>query len=136
MNEHNISNQLKDIKPLLEIPDNSYYIYWSLIGFSILISIIIVFLIIKKLLSLRTTNQNKNYLLNLIELEQTDSKKFAYNATHYARLLSDIDEELRDIFIKLEEDLIKYKYKKVVDNIDEDSLKIFNHFVEVANGKI
>ena len=136
MKENNISAQLKDIKPLLEIPDISYYIYWSLIGFAILVGLIILFFVVKKLLSLRKINLNKISLQKLKDLEIKNSKEFAYSATLYARELSDIDEELSELFVKLEDNLSKYKYRKVVDEVDENTEELFSRYIEVANGKV
>ena len=45
--EQNLSAQLKDIKPLLDIPDNSVYLYWGLIVFTALMVLAIVYLIAK-----------------------------------------------------------------------------------------
>ena len=62
MNENNISAQLRDIKPLLEIPDSSYYIYWGLILFVSLLALSIVFFGLKKLWDNRKINLEKGYL--------------------------------------------------------------------------
>ena len=48
VNEQNLTAQLRDIKPLIEIPDSSFYIYWGLIGFGVLIGLAIVFFCCQK----------------------------------------------------------------------------------------
>jgi len=135
MNEQNITAQLKDIKPLLEIPDSSYYIYWGLI---ILVSVLllgILFFIAKRLWDNRKTNLAKGYLEAIKKIDWEDTKKSAYEATHYARLLA-TDERRKELFSQLEPMLEKYKYKKEVDEVDEDTRNKFNLYVQVADESV
>lgn len=135
MNEQNITSQLKDIKPLLEIPDNSYYIYWGLIIFAVLLAVGILFFVIKKLWDNRKINLAKGYLESIKTIDWADTKKSAYEATHYARLLA-TDERRKELFSQLEPMLEQYKYKKVVDAIDADTQNKFNLYVQVADESI
>ncbi len=131
----NITAQLKDIKPLLDIPDNSYYIYWGVIGFISILLMAILFFIAKKLWDNRKINLAKGYLKELETIDWIDSKSSAYKATHYARLLS-TDDRLKELFTQLEVMLEQYKYKKDVDGIDENTKKQFNLFMQVANERV
>lgn len=133
--ENNITSQLRDIKPLLEIPDSSYYIYWGLIGFGLLLSIGILFFIAKKFWENRKINLAKGYLEVLKKIDWIDTKKSAYEATHYARLLA-TDERRKELFSQLEPMLEQYKYKKVVDEVDRDTQNKFNLYVQVADESI
>jgi hypothetical protein len=135
VNEQNISAQLRDIKPLLEIPDSSYYIYWGLIIFVALLAVGILFFIVKKLWDNRKINLAKGYLEALKKIDWKDTKKSAYEATHYARLLA-TDERRKELFSQLEPMLEKYKYKKEVDEIDNDTLNKFNLYVQVSDESI
>ncbi|MCF6245342.1 MAG: hypothetical protein L3J43_09930 [Sulfurovum sp.] len=135
MNEENLTAQLRDIKPLLEIPDSSYYIYWGLITFGSLLLFGILFFVAKKLWENRKINLAKGYLEALKNIDWKESKKSAYDATHYARLLA-TDERKKELFSQLEPMLEKYKYKKVVDEIDEATQKQFNLYVQVADESI
>ena len=135
MNENNISSQLRDIKPLLEIPDSSYYIYWGLIIFVTLLVAGILFFIAIKLWNNRKVNLAKGYLEALKEIDWKDSKKSAYAATHYAKLLA-TDERSKEIFSQLEPMLEQYKYKKEVSEVDTDTKNKFNLYVQVANERI
>ena len=133
--ENNVSVQLRDIKPLLEIPDNSFYIYWGLIGFGILLLLAILFFVIKKLWENRKINLAKGYLAKLKEIDWKNAKQSAYEATHYARLLA-TDERRKELFAQLEPMLEKYKYKKEVEAVDIDTKNKFNLFVQVADESI
>ncbi|MBA1421224.1 MAG: hypothetical protein FAF03_10395 [Epsilonproteobacteria bacterium] len=135
MNEQNISAQLRDIKPLLEIPDSSYYVYWGLITFGILLAVGILFFVLKKLWDNRKINLAKGYLEAIKKIDWEDTKKSAYEATHYARLLA-TDERRKELFSQLEPMLDKYKYKKEVDEVDEDTRNKFNLYVQVADESV
>ena len=132
MNEQNISSQLRDIKPLLEIPDSSYYIYWGLIDFATILLFGILFFVTKKLWENRKINVAKGYLEMLEKIDWKESKKSAYEATHYARLLA-TDERRKELFSQLEPMLEQYKYKKVVEDIDADTQNKFNLYVQVVH---
>ena len=133
--DNNITEQLKDIKPLLEIPDNSYYIYWGGIIFVVILALGIVFFVAKKFWDNRKENLAKGYLIKLKEIEWKDTKKSAYEATYYARLLA-TDERREKLFEQLEPLLEQYKYKKEVENIDANTRKHFNLFVQVTDESV
>ncbi len=133
--DNNLSSQLKDIKPLLDIPDNSFYIYWGLIIFVSLLVLAILFFIAKKFWDNRKINLAKGYVQKLKNINWKDSKQSAYEATHYARLLA-TDERRKNLFSQLEPMLEQYKYKKEVDEVDHDTQNKFNLYVQVANESI
>jgi len=135
MNDHNISAQLRDIKPLLEIPDSSYYIYWGLIGFVSLLALGVLFFLLKKLWDNRKINLEKGYLEAIKKIDWVDTKKSAYDATHYARLLA-TDERRKELFSQLEPMLEQYKYKKEVAEVDSDTHNKFNLYVQVADESV
>ncbi|RRS30857.1 MAG: hypothetical protein P794_05630 [Epsilonproteobacteria bacterium (ex Lamellibrachia satsuma)] len=135
MNEQNLTAQLKDIKPLLEIPDSSYYIYWGLIIVGSLLLLGILFFVAKKLWENRKINLAKGYLEKIKAIDWKDAKHSAYEATHYARLLA-TDDRRKELFSQLEPMLEKYKYKKEVEEVDQDTLNKFNLYVQVADESI
>ena len=135
MNDHNISAQLRDIKPLLEIPDSSYIIYWGLIGFVSLLALGVLFFLLKKLWDNRKINLEKGYLEAIKKIDWVDTKKSAYEATHYARLLA-TDERRKELFSQLEPMLEQYKYKKEVAEVDSDTHNKFNLYVQVADESV
>ena len=133
MNDNN--NTLRDIKPLLEIPDNSFYIYWGLIGFGILLGLAVLFFVLKRVWQMRRANLAKEYLASLKAIDWQDAKSSAYQATHYARLLA-TDARREKLFEQLVPLLDQYKYKKEVDAVDEETLKYYNLFVQVADESV
>ncbi len=135
MNDNNITTQLRDIKPLLEIPDSSYYLYWGLIIFASLLAAGTLFFVAKKLWDNRKINLAKGYVEKLKAIDWSDTKRSAYEATHYARLLA-TDERRKELFSQLEPMLEQYKYKKEVEVVDEDTKNKFNLYVQVADESI
>jgi len=135
VNEENLTAQLRDIKPLLEIPDSSYTIYWGLISVGSLLLFGILFFVAKKLWENRKINLAKGYVEALKNIDWKETKRSAYDATHYARLLA-TDERKKELFSQLEPMLEKYKYKKEVDALDEETQKQFNLYVQVADERI
>jgi len=135
MNEQNLTAQLKDIKPLLEIPDSSFYIYWGLIIAGALLLFAVLFFAAKRFWEARKADLAKGYLEKLKAIDWKDAKKSAYDATHYARLLA-TDERRKELFSQLEPLLEKYKYKKEVEAVDHDTQNKFNLYVQVADESI
>ena len=130
--QNDINMTIRDIKPLLEIPDNSFYIYWGLIVVSLFLIISIIFFLILNWWRVRKINLAKGYLEKLKAIDWEDTKSSAYCATHYSRLLA-TDERRQKLFQQLNPMLDKYKYKKKVDSIDDETKKYFNLFVQVTD---
>jgi len=129
---NDINMTIRDIKPLIEIPDNSFYIYWGVISVSLILIISIIFFLLLNWWKLRKANLSKTYLEKLKDIDWEDTKLSAYTATHYARLLA-TDERRLKLFEQLNPMLDKYKYKKNVDSIDDETMKYFNLFVQVTD---
>jgi hypothetical protein len=131
----NAPEELYDIKPLLEIPDQSYTLFLALIGFGVLLLSAILYFAVKKYLEYRKKNLAKEYLAALHAIDWEDSKQSAYKATHYARLLA-TDERRKELFEQLEPLLEQYKYKKEVQAVDAKTLQQFSLFVQVADESV
>ena len=135
MNKQNVTAQLRDIKPLIEIPDSSFYLYWGLISVALLLIAGVLFFVAKKLWKMRKENLAKSYLAALKAIDWKDTKKSAYAATHYGRLLA-TDARRKELFSQLEPMLEKYKYKKEVDEVDDDTRNLFNLYVQVSDESV
>ncbi len=126
---------LRDIKPLLEIPDISYYIYYGLISLGVAIVSIVLFFAIRIYLQRRRENLAKGYLASLKDIDWSNPKASAYKVTHYARLLA-TDERRVKLFEQLKPLLERYKYKKEVEGVDDETIKYYNLFVQVADESV
>ncbi|APW64958.1 MULTISPECIES: hypothetical protein [Arcobacteraceae] len=114
MNE-DITSKIHDIKDIVEIPDNSIFIYYGLIFLGFLLSLIIVLAIIKYFKN-KKVNQRKIYFDILQNIEFKNSKEDAYTITKYLRLLIKNDRE-KILANELINELEEYKYKKEVPQI-------------------
>ena len=130
-----MQEKLRDIKPLVEIPDSSYYIYYGLIALGVLLLVVLLYLIGLYLWRLRKENLAKRYLEALKAIDWRDSKASAYAATKYGRLLA-TDTRRKELFSQLEALLQRYKYKKEVDPVDEETKRMFDLYVQVCDESI
>jgi len=102
--------QIHDIKPIVEIPDMSIYIYYSLILLFILLVCIGIYFIYN-LLKPKVKSNELIYYEKLQDVDFSNSKNAAYEITKYGKLLAK-DENQQNLFDELINDLYLYKYKK------------------------
>ncbi len=130
----NETNELKihDIKDIVEIPDYSIFMFYSLIFLGLLILLLIILFIIRYFKN-KKPNMRKEYFQILKDIDYSQSKSSAYTISRYIRLLAKNEREniLADELIEL---LQEYKYKKDVKQIDDNikaKLSIFMDVVDV-----
>ena len=130
-----MENELRDIKPLLEIPDSSYYLFLALIVVGIVVLLMLLLFLFKKFWTNRKVNMKKVYLEALKNLDWSETKKSAYLATELGRKLA-TEERTEEIYNQLLPLLEAYKYKKEVPMIDDETLKQYNLLVHVLDESI
>jgi hypothetical protein len=130
-----MENELRDIKPLLEIPDSSYYLFIGLIVLAVVILFAFVVFLVKKFWKTRKVEMKKVYLQELKALDWIDTKHSAYLATELGRKLA-TEERTEEIYAQLVPMLEAYKYKKEVPSLDDETLKQFNLLVHVLDESI
>jgi len=124
---------LHDIKPLVEVPDNSF-IFLVIIA-SVISGLILLGLAIwlwKSFKRSKEINLKKVYLKKIHEIDIGNAKQAAYEISEYGRKLASSDKE-RSLLESLDTRLDQYKYKKSVDKIDEETLGHFKVFLEVLD---
>jgi len=129
-------NMLKihDIKNIVEIPDNSIYLFYALIIFSILLVLLLLFLTYQYF-KLKKPSKQKEYYKILQNINFDNQKESAYTISKYGQLLA--KEELEVMLIdELIDDLEEYKYKKNISNTISDNIKNkYHRFMEIVNVK-
>ncbi len=133
--EPNATMQLKDIKPLVEIADSSMYLYWGLILFAIVCVTLLGIFLYTKVKKMKKVDLEKSYLEALEAIDWSSPKKASYKATHYGRLLA-TDERREELFSQLLPQLEKYKYKKEIDQADEEMIRQFELYRKVCHGSV
>jgi len=124
--------ELRDIKPLLEIPDYSYAIFIALALFMFSIILILLYIFFRKFWLNRKKNMKKVYFQRLKSVDWRDTKQAAYEVTYFGHLLLD-ETRVEEIYKQLVPMLEPYKYRKDVPDIDETTLKQYDLLVHVID---
>jgi hypothetical protein len=131
----NKTEELREIKPLLEIPDMSYYLYVGFLIFVGLIVLGVVFFLAKKFWLNRKKDMRRVYFKQLKEIDLNSPKESAYSITYLGRKLS-IDDRSRDIYRGLVPMLEQYKYRREVPKMDDKTIQQYNLLVHVLDESI
>jgi len=130
-----MENQLRDIKPLLEVPDYSYYVVLGGLSLLLLVALLGVVWIVRRLLQARRKSQRERDFEALQSVDWEDAKRAAYQVTFLGRRLVH-DRRSREIFGQLLPMLEPYKYKREVPRVDTETLKLYNLLVHVIDEQI
>ncbi|HIE34576.1 MAG TPA: hypothetical protein EYP79_00050 [Campylobacterales bacterium] len=124
-------DKLRDIKPLVQIPDYSFYAYIIAILLAIFLFLILFYKIIK-IFTAKKVDPRKEMINSLKNLDFNNPKKAAYLITKLGRELVHDDRSYK-IFEELLRRLQKYKYKKDVPQIEDDVKSYLKLFLETVN---
>lgn len=123
---------LRDIKPLMEIPDYSYYIFIGAVALVVFVVSLLLYFLVRQWWHNRKTNLKKLYFQQLKAVDWQDSKKSAYKVTELGRYFSQ-DKRCDEIYRQLLPMLEAYKYKKEVPSADSETLNQYNLLVHVID---
>lgn len=126
------SLKIHDIKPLVEIPDYSLYIFIALILLLLTIFAVLAYYIYKIIRNKEVSAQKKSFEA-LKNLDFSDAKRTAYVLTLHGRIIASTPRE-KKLLEELITDIEKYKYKKVAPAITEETkhqIEIFMDAVDV-----
>jgi len=127
-----MNSELRDIKPLLEIPDYSYTLFIVLALFMGIIILTLLYTFFRKFFSNRKKNMKKVYLQRLKNVDWEHSKQAAYEVTYFGRLLAD-EPRAEEIYNQIVPLLEPYKYRKEVPKVDEVTLRQYNLLVHMID---
>lgn len=120
-------DNLKDIKPLVVVADNSFT-YLLIVLAIILLMLLIAGYYGWRKIQLKRRNDKKRIALKILKaLDFNDSKATAYTFSRYANALVN-DDNAKD-FEKINTALINYKYKKQVNQLEQDLLEQIKLFI-------
>ena len=128
-----MAEQLRDIKPLLEIPDYSYYLYFSLIALGIFIVLLLIFFFIRWWLKPKEIEMKQIYFSRLKSVDWSNSKKAAYEVTFFGRALSQENPRIEEMYRQLLPYLEAYKYRPQIKKIDDETMKQYNLLVHIID---
>jgi len=130
-----MTDELRDIKPLLEIPDNSYYIYLAIVGVLAILVLSIIYFLVKRFILNRKESQEQKYLKRLKSIDWSDAKSSAYLVTYLGRKLAK-DSRSKEIYSQILPLLERYKYRAEVPSVDDETLKQYELLVHVLDESI
>lgn len=123
---------LHDIKPLVEVPDNSLLYLLMLSIFIALALGLLLFWLWKAYTQSKKENLRKHYLKKIQTVDLSSAKEAAYAISAYGRLLAQSERE-KEMLENLDSRLSSYKFKKEVDALDEETLAYYQLFLEVLD---
>lgn len=128
-------DELRDIKPLVEIADFSIYIYLSLWILTFVAVGVLAYWAIKKYRETRKINIEKVYLEKMDNIEWSNSKSASYEATEYGRYLAN-DERRKSIYQDMVAGLEKYKYREDNLEMESDDKRLFELYLKVCRESV
>ena len=126
--------ELHDIKPLVAIEDYSFYYFLAVSVVATLLLMGVFYLLLKWLKHRKKENLRKRHLeiLRSIDL-RSDPKKAAYMLTKYGATFKDDDARHKEMYDNMIEKLEKYKYRKEVEPLDEETVSIIELFRDICD---
>lgn len=130
-NVQNPLANLKDIKPLVEIPDYSLYLLVALIVILAIIILLIAWRIFGYFKN-RSKKSKKERALKILEaIDLQDTKATAYAITRYGKYLA-TEDRTKEIYKNLISKLEKHKYRKETEPFEQETIDYFHLFLEVG----
>jgi len=129
MNPTSVDIPLNDIKPLVEIEEYSFWILNGLIIAGLLLFTALLFLLWRYLKERRRYNYRKICFKALEGVSFANSKVAAYAITRHGLCFVEDSERLKETYYNLLSKLEPYKYKKEVDNIDDEVISYYHIYI-------
>ena len=130
-----MTDELRDIKPLLEIQDTSYYIYLAIVVVLAISGLSIIYFLVKRFILNRKESQEQKYFKRLKSIDWSDAKSSAYLVTYLGRKLAK-DKRAKEIYSQILPMLEKYKYRAQVPPVDDETLRQYELLVHVLDESI
>jgi len=120
--------ELKDIKPILEIESEPFFIDHFWLIFFLVLMMVAVFLIYKR----GSKNRDKNNLLSLKNINLDNQKSASYRLTLEGKKF--VTPQNRHIYTEMTKLLERYKYKKDVPPFSGDTIASIKAFLDSIDG--
>jgi hypothetical protein len=121
-------DKLKEIKPIVEVTDFSFYYFITIIFISFIIIAFVLYKYFTKVKKTKKLTQKQIALKRLKNLNFKDVKNIVYSFTVDGFLF--INDKNRDKFKTLEEKLEQYKYKKDIQNLPNKLKNEIKQFIK------
>jgi hypothetical protein len=118
---------INDIFPLVDVPDNSAYIFFTLLCIGI-VSLVIGIFYLYKTLRVHKISREKKYIIILKNCDFQNARQCSYKISYYGQLLAKTAEEKKAIEAIVAQ-LSSYKYKKDAPEISDEIKEQFQRFL-------
>ena len=124
--------KIHDIKPIVEIPDFSVYLYYGLV-FLVFLAICLIIYGIYKFFKPKVKTQEMYWYEELQKLDFNNIKQTAYDISKYGRYLAKEERQIR-LIDELTNELSTYKYKKEIPaKLTQEIKTKFNIFMDTLD---
>jgi hypothetical protein len=120
---------LHDIKPLMEVPDSSFIVFSVILSIAVILLLSALYLLYRFVRNRQTVNLRKLHYAALEAIDFSDPKKAAYAITDHGRTFADDSERLSEAYNNLVLRLDRYKYRKRVEAIDDESRSYYKIYL-------
>jgi hypothetical protein len=125
--------ELHDIKPIVEIEEYSIY-YASALLLLILIAVIAVgYLLYRYIKHRNRVDIRKVHKQKIEDIDLHNTKQAAYDLTYYGATFKDDTPRHHKHYDLMIHHLEPYKYKKVVDDFDSETLRHIENYKEIMD---
>lgn len=133
MVEQSYDIPLNDIKTIVEIQEYSLYYFLALSLVALVLVCVVIYFLYKWFKNKNAYNQRKEYFKLFDTLDFSDAKKSAYSVTKYISIFKDDSPKHNELYDLIIKKLESHKYKKDVDKLDADTLKMIQEYKEMIN---
>ncbi len=133
MQQQSFDIPLHDIKPLVEVPDNSFIFFMILVVLAALLIAGLAYLLFVYFRRRKKQNHRKDAFKALNNVDFKDAKQAAYAITKYGYLFADDTPRNKEVYENLINRLAPYKYKKAVNDIDAECKSYYKIYVEMID---
>jgi len=133
MPEKNFDIPLHDIKPIVAVEEYSVYFFLALVLVGAILLFGALYLLYKYVKYKKRYNKRAEDKKALETISFEDPKAAAYAMTRYGLTFSQDSSRHREMYANLSARLETYKYKKVVDSIDEETLSYYKVYKEMCD---
>ncbi len=133
MKEKSFDIPLHDIKPLVEVEEYSLYYFLGSSFLALFLLLGVAYFLYRYIKSKSAFNIRKENKKSINSLNISDTKKTAYALTFYGEVFKDDSPRHSEMFRNLTTRLEPYKYKKVVENFDKETLGYIELYKEMLD---
>ena len=127
-------SKLRDIKPLVEIEDYSFYYFLALTIAAAVLLAVLGYFVLRWLRAKRSRNSRQEHLRILRSIDLTgDPKEAAYKLTKYGATFRDDDTRHKEMYANMLAKLERYKYRKEVEPFDSKTLAIIELYRDICD---